>query len=301
MWTKPWKLKEGFLIGGGLLILGILLQVVAGPFPWDRMVFPVNLITLAVFLGLIGMMYALRRKVFLFEWMMYVQAAVPAMSYALGLTIIMGLVAQHDDGGGIPWLSRMLDFWPFVMVYTWMMVILGLSVLGRLLRFSWKEIPFLLNHLGLFLALVCGALGAADTQRMYMTTREGETEWFAEDGNGDRHELDIAIELHDFIMEEFPMQPGARMRVPKRFASEVTVHTKSGETVDSVIEVNKSLKVSGWKIYQYSYDSEAGVESTVSIFEMVRDPWQPFVLTGILMMIAGAVCLFLLLAPKTDK
>lgn len=301
LWTKPWKFGVGFLIGGGLLLLGLLLQATLGPFPWALLARPINLILLAGFLALLGIMYALRHKVYLFTWMMHLQAAVPALCYALGLTILMGLVAQREEGGGIPWLSQMLDFWPFVLAYTWMMLILGLASLNRLLHFKLKEIPFLLNHVGLFLALVCGTLGAADTQRVHMTTREGETQWLAEDEAGNVQELDIAIELHDFIMEEFPMQPGAKMRVPKRFASEVTVHSKAGKDIQAVIEVNKPLKVEGWKIYQYDYDSEAGVESQISIFEMVRDPWQPFVLTGILMMLAGALCLFLVMAPKTGK
>lgn len=301
MGTKPWKMKEGFLIGGGLLVVGVLLQATIGPVRWDMMARPVNLLLLVGLLVLIGVMYALRRKVYLFEWMMQLEAAVPALCYALGLTILLGLVAQQEEGGGVPWLSQMLDFWPFVLAYAWLMILCGLVALKHLMRFSLKEIPFLLNHVGLFMALVCGALGAPDIQRVHMTTREGETECRAEDEQGNMHELDVSIELHDFIMEEFPMQPGAKMRVPKRFASEVIVYPKSGDPVQAVIEVNKPLKVAGWKIYQYDYDSDAGVESQISIFEMVRDPWQPFVLTGILLMIAGALCLFLVMAPKTGK
>mgnify|MGYP002625832268 CR=1 FL=1 len=38
-------MKEGFLIGGGLLLAGVLLQAVAGPVPWDRMAHPVNLLS----------------------------------------------------------------------------------------------------------------------------------------------------------------------------------------------------------------------------------------------------------------
>ena len=30
MWAKPWNVKEGFLIGGGLLFTGVLLQVAMG-------------------------------------------------------------------------------------------------------------------------------------------------------------------------------------------------------------------------------------------------------------------------------
>lgn len=299
--TKAWKMKKGFLIGGGILLAGILLQITVGPVRWELLAFPVNLILLIGFLAVMAFMYAFRQKVRFFEWAMQLEAAVPALCYSLVLTILLGLVAQQEDGGGVPWLSRMLDFWPFVLSYVWMMVILGLAALHCLVHFRMKEIPFLLNHLGLFLALVCGALGAPDTQRLHMTTREGETQQQAEDEAGMLHEPGLAIELHDFIMEEYPMQPGQRRAMPKRFASEVTVYSRHGHQQDAVIEVNKPLKVDGWKIYQYDYDEQSGTESTVSIFELVRDPWQPFIFTGILMMLAGALSLFFFMAPRPGK
>ena len=34
MWSKPWKLKEGFILGGGLLLAGLLLQLAIGPVDW---------------------------------------------------------------------------------------------------------------------------------------------------------------------------------------------------------------------------------------------------------------------------
>lgn len=83
-------------------------------------------------------------------------------------------------------------------------------------------------------------------------------------------------------------------REPKRFASEVTVYTKSGERIDALIEVNKPLSMEGWKIYQLSYDETKGKWSRTSIFELVRDPWLPVVYAGILMMLLGSVCLFVL-------
>jgi len=300
MWVKPWRMKEGFLIGGGLLVTGLVLQAAVGPVQWDLLAFPVNLVFLLVFLALLVTAWLLRRKVHLFEWMMHLNAAVPALCFVIALTILMGLIPQRENGG-IPWLSRMLTFWPFVLSYVWMIAIVGLATINHLLRFRWREIPFLLNHLGLFLALVCGALGAPDTQRLHMTAKEGETEWRATDETGAVHELDIAVELHDFIMEEYPLQPGARARVPKRFASDVTVYTKKGAVVPAVIEVNKPIVVEGWKLYQYDYDAEKGPDSEISVLELVRDPWLPFVHAGILMMIAGALSLFFFMAPRPKK
>jgi hypothetical protein len=74
------------------------------------------------------------------------------MVYAVVLTIIMGLTRQNTGG---TWLNDMLSFWPFVLIYVYIDVILGVIILRRLKNFkSWKrDMPFLLNHLGLFLAL----------------------------------------------------------------------------------------------------------------------------------------------------
>ncbi len=89
-------------------------------------------------------------------------------------------------------------------------------------------------------------------------------------------------------------------REPKRFASEVSVFTQEGETKDYTIEVNKPLSVAGWKIYQLSYDEVMGKWSRISVFELVKDPWLPVVYTGIFMMLAGAVYLFVS-APKKSE
>ena len=66
MWTKPWNMKEGFLLGGGLLLVGLLLQVTLGPIDWSLPAWPVNLVLLIFLLVVIGVMYALRRKVYAF-------------------------------------------------------------------------------------------------------------------------------------------------------------------------------------------------------------------------------------------
>jgi len=64
------------------------------------------------------------------------------------------------------------------------------------------------------------------------------------------------------------------------------------------VEVNKPLKVNGWKVYQYGYDVKYGTESPYSVFQLVHDPWILWVYIGIFMMIAGALCLMLFMAPK---
>ena len=53
MWSKPYGMKEGFLIGGGLIITGLMLQLGCGPIDWNAFRWPVNGIVLAGFLPLV--------------------------------------------------------------------------------------------------------------------------------------------------------------------------------------------------------------------------------------------------------
>jgi hypothetical protein len=286
MWIKPWTLKEGCLIGAGLIIAGLMLELSVGPVVWDAFSWPVNGIVLVGFLVMIAIMHLLRRQVYAFSFLSTYAAAIPAIAFAVILTLVMGLTRQTVNG---TWINDMLSFWPFVLIYVYIAVIIGLAVLKRLGHFQWKrDIPFLLNHLGLFLALTCATLGNADMQRLKMITAVGEPEWRVMDENQQVKELDLAIELQQFIMEQY--DDGS----PKRFASEVNIMTKSGKNIHTVIDVNKPVEVEGWKIYQYGYDTAAGPQSQISIFELVRDPWLPLVYIGIGLMLAGALCMFVL-------
>ena len=254
MWTKPYGMKEGFLIGGGLILAGLI--------------------------------FLLRKKVYGFQFIGTSRAAIPALVYAVLLTIVMGLTRQTVDG---TWLNNMLSFWPFVLVYVYMAVILGQIILRRIIDFSIlkRDVPFLLNHLGLFLAMTTATLGNADVQRLKMITVKGEPEWRALDSRQQVVEMPIAIELKEFIMETY--DDGS----PRRFASDIQILTKTGKNIHTTVEVNKPVEVDGWKIYQYGYDTQMGAMSQTSILELVSDPWLPLVYTGIYMMLAGAVCMFI--------
>ena len=292
MWTKPYGMKEGFLIGGGLIIAGLMLELSVGPVDWDSFRWPVNGIVLAGFLALIAVIFLLRKKVYGLQFIGTYNAAIPALVYAVVLTIIMGLTRQTVNG---MWLNNMLSFWPFVLIYVYIAVILGLIILRRTLHFaSWRrDIPFLLNHLGLFLALTTATLGNANMQRLKMITVKGEPEWRALTDQQQIVEMPIAIELKEFIMETY--DDGS----PKRFASDIQILTQTGKNIETTVEVNKPVEVDGWKIYQYGYDTQMGAMSQTSILELVSDPWLPLVYTGIYMMLAGAVCMILLAIPWT--
>ena len=298
MWTKPYRMKEGFLIGGGLMIVGLLLQLSVGPVDWDVFRWPVNGFVLAGFLGIIALIFLLRKRVYGCRFIGTYQAAIPALVYVVVLTIVMGMTRQKSLTSPIEegswWINYMLNFWPFVLIYVYIAVILGQIILRRTFNFHFsvfnlkRDIPFLLNHLGLFLAMTTATLGNADMQRLKMIAVKGESEWRALNPQQQIVEMPFKIELKEFVMETY--DDGS----PRRFASDIQILTKKGEDIRTTIEVNKPVEVDGWKIYQYGYDTQMGAMSQISILELVSDPWLPLVYTGIYMMLAGAVCMFVL-------
>ncbi len=82
-------------------------------------------------------------------------------------------------------------------------------------------------------------------------------------------------------------------REPERFSSDVDIYTQQGTAQKAVITVNNPVTVNGWKIYQYSYNQQMGKWSDYSVLELVRDPWLPAVYTGIYLILAGAIGIFI--------
>ena len=76
---------------------------------------------------MIAIVFLYGKKVYAFRFIGTYQAAIPAMVYAVVLTIIMGLTRQDSNE---TWLNNMLTFWPFVLIYVYIALILGVIILN---------------------------------------------------------------------------------------------------------------------------------------------------------------------------
>lgn len=397
MWKQPWGYAEGWVICAGLLITGLGLQLIAGPVQPGLFRYPVNLVVGLLFLLVLCIVFVSSRKITALRWFSGLTASLTALSAFLSVVLVMGFIG--------PGIERITHSWPFVLLFLYFLFVLGHVTLRRVTSFRWRDIPFMLNHAGLFITLLAAVLGNGDLRRLRMTVPLENPEWRATDDTNEMIELPLAIELRSFTIDEYPpklmlidnatgkalpeKQPqnilveetplsgnlqdwkievtrslpmaacvmgkdtvnfvefhsegattalyvkayheanGLREegwvscgsyifpyvslqldnevslvmpeREPKRFASDVVVYTKDKYTREACIEVNKPLSVAGWKIYQLSYDETRGKWSQMSVFELVRDPWLPVVYTGILLMIAGAIGLFLSAPVKEEE
>lgn len=431
MWNQPYTYKEGFLIVGGLIATGALLQVAMGPLDWNLFMWPANAVALAVFvlILILILLFVLRRRCYFARFMTTGNAAVPAIAGALCMTLIMGLtrqVGEQTEPADPLAFTKMLESWPFILVYVWLTAIVGEQTMVQITHLSRRNIFVTLSHLGLFIVLTVGTLGSADMQRLKMYCEQGKPEWRALDAWNNVHELPVALELEKFSIDEYPpklmvidnsgkpvpygkpdvmevdkqgahgkltgwdvtiqrridnampstlvkmigsmpeemaqrirmdslgqavskdgYQPSSHTgaecalyvkaqsatgksvsgwvtcgsylfrcqalplddrhqlvmaaREPQRYASQVTAYTKDGKVEKADIGVNKPLTLNGWKIYQLSYNEQMGKWSTLSVFELVRDPWLPVVYIGILFLAIGALGIFFTAARTSDS
>lgn len=223
MWQFPWEYKESIAFVLGLLVVGFLLQLSVGSFNYYLLHFPVNLIVGVVYvLLIIGLSFIKKNPIV--NWLSSVPLSVTLITTFLVLTLFMGLIPQvvrinpgypidfHQASAGEIFNSilyklgfkQVTGSHPFVLVYGFLLLVLGLVIAKRFHRFKWSDYGFYLNHLGLWLFLFAAGLGTADRLRYVMYVEEGEFEWRVFDEQENMLELDIAIELHDFIMEEYP-------------------------------------------------------------------------------------------------
>ena len=200
-------MKEGTAIVVGLVLVGMLLQLSMQPLDWTLFMWPANGITLITLLIALFLFYFLRQRVYFFRFMTTMQAAIPAIAAAALLTIVMGLTRQvpaEQEAADPIGLSKMLNFWPFILVYFWMTIIVGEVTIRQIAHFSWRRLPVITSHLGLFIALTCATLGNADIQKLKMYCEKGQPEWRGLDAHNKVHELTIAIQLNQFTIDEYP-------------------------------------------------------------------------------------------------
>ena len=396
MWKQPWGHAEGWAICAGLLITGFGLQLITGPVQAGLFQYPVNVAGGLIFLLVLCIGFVVSRKITVVQWFSGLTASITSLSALLSVVLVMGFVG--------PGIERITMSWPFVLLFLYFLFVLGFVTLKRIVSFRWRDVPFMLNHVGLFITLLAAILGNGDLRRLRMTVPLENPEWRASDEKNEMIELPLAIELRSFTIDEYPpklmlidnttgkalpeKQPenllveetplagnlqgwkvevtrslpmaacvmgqdtvnfvefhseGATTalyvkarneltgrqkegwvscgsflfpykalrldsltslvmpeREPQRFASKVKVYTQEGTITEDTIEVNRPMEIEGWKIYQLSYDEGKGRWSDVSVFQLVRDPWLPIVYTGILMMIAGAIGLFLSAPVKKE-
>lgn len=206
-WKHPWSYREGTIITVAIMLLGFALQIVSGGTILRFVGFPWNLISGIIFIGLILVVFFFLKKHPIVKWLGSVKAALPAILGFTFLVLLMGFVKQDEQSNNslvqLLGLNHLVKTWSFILINSYLIILIGIVTLKRLTPFNLKNAGFFLNHFGLFLVLLSTALGSSDIRTLNMDCYENKTENRATDENGTLTELPLSIKLLNFEVEEF--------------------------------------------------------------------------------------------------
>ncbi len=126
----------------------------------------------------------------------------------LGLWAVpLGIFAQIETGPA-PIHLRVLSAPPFIAALLLLLASLAWAMLAHLARGLRPSSLFLVNHLGVFVAVAAGLFGAGDVRRLDVWVAEGDLAWTglpARPGAAAAPvELPFALHLHSLTVEHYP-------------------------------------------------------------------------------------------------
>lgn len=207
LWDFPWGYVESFLIGLGLFLVGMGLQLITGNFPEQWLLFPVNLITFIGYVALFFIVYSKAGHTTLVRWFTGIPATLTVLGFIVFIVLIMGSIPQSPTENeliNLLGLNHITSHWSFYILLFLLLTALGLISIKRALPFKKSNIGFLLNHVGLFIAIAGGFFGQADKKTIRLTLTEHQTKNWAYTVQNEPFPLGFGIKLNDFSLEEYP-------------------------------------------------------------------------------------------------
>ena len=206
LWENTWGYVESFLIGFGLMVTGFFLEVFVSTSNTFTLSYPFNLIFLIGYVLVLFVLYKWFSTSQIIRWLTKVPASISSIILVILLVMVMGIIPQIPSESNIInnlGLNHITSNWAFLLILFQFLTCLGFISIKRILQFKWSNVGFILNHLGLFLALIAGILGSGDLQRLSINTYEGRPSWIATDAQKKEVELPFAFYLKDFEIEEY--------------------------------------------------------------------------------------------------
>jgi hypothetical protein len=198
------------------------------------------------------------------------------------------LFAAFSLATGLTGRREIMSSWPAVVIMLYLLTVLFFVLLrGWRTRLSsgrgkvrWR---FVLNHAGLLIALSSAFWGAPDSKEYRILLKPDAKSREAISMEGNRLTLGYDIELKDFSIDTY------ENGMPSMYEADVLV---DGKPV--TLRVNHPYSVSfGEDIYLSGYHMDEMDGTMNCVLQIVREPWKYTALAGILLMIAGALLLFI--------
>ncbi|MBW9276634.1 cytochrome c biogenesis protein ResB [Bacteroides fragilis] len=279
-------------------VIAALLQTMTGNFPLSFFAFPLNVIVAVIWVYLLWRLYREGNKLPLTRFLLSSRTSILSILLLIGGSLVIGLFPQLSEAeaasiSGVPASLGCYNFmtsWVFIAILFLLLSNLTMVVIHAFYHRVPAKKRFLLNHLGVWFALFAGFFGSSDVQTLRIPLYAGQPGREAYSMDGKAYYLDYELELYSFNTEYYPNG------MPSRFAADVRIGEQR-----TTLEVNHphSYRL-GEDIYLTGYDTHNVGNTRYCILQIVRQPWKYVMVTGILMMLAGAVLLFIN-GPKKAK
>ena len=269
---------RGVFIVGAVVALSFLAEVCLGSFPVGIFRFPLNVLVLALWAMLMTMLYRGRAHNACARFMLSREATWLSLAMVVAIGITLGLERKPSSTA-----------WPTVCSLLFVQSHLLLVVLRGWRNKKGIRWRFCLSHIGLLLALGAGFWGAPDREQLRTPVHRfpsGE----AYTMEGEERRLPYTLELKDFRIEQ------SESGTPTHYEAQLMV-----DDAMVTLRVNHPYaRTISEKIYLVSFSTSPSGER-YAIVEIVSEPWQWLSATGILMLIAGAMLLFIQGPRKRER
>lgn len=254
-----------------IVAISLLLQYTIGDFPLDIFAFPLNIVVLTLWFVVVYMLYSNRNSLAIAQSLLSIRATWLALGSMVATGIYLGLEREPSST-------------------SWLVVVGILFTITHLLLITlrgWRTPKgirwrFTLLHIGLIVALSAGFWGSPDRVqlRTRLTNEKPTTHAYHLDGTMTNLDYTMTLRKCDAEYNE--------MGMPTHFEAMITVDNE-----DITLRVNHPYnRTLGEKIYLVSIGQSPESGTLYCIVEIVREPWQWLSLAGIVMLLAGAVMLF---------
>ncbi len=252
-----------------IVALAGVLQLFVGNVPVELFRFPLNLIIAVVWLYGLYELYRARRRNVVAQFLLSPVASWLSVATLVIACMVMGLQRR-----------------PAVMSYPFVVAVLYvLTQLTMVIMRGWRNAAgvrwrFVCNHVGLWLAVMAGFWGAADNDilRTMVVAEQPSREAYYVDGRMTL--LRYEMQLVDFRAEYFDNG------TPSSYEADVAI---DGRVV--TLSVNYPYART-WSEDIYLVGYEPHGQSVACIVQVVRQPWKWPMATGIVLLIVGAILMF---------
>ena len=204
------------------------------------------------------------------------------------MIILLLIITACAIGTFLPAFDTYHSWWFILLIFLFWINLL-LCTLKRLKLWRTKFSSGL-THIGLLVILSGGLVTCIFGEQGFLIVYKGHTQDTFIKKDRQLKELSFKIYLDDFLIEwhnsnnTAPAPPAV-----KNFKSQITVLEDGREALEKTVEVNRPLKYKGYALYQASYDRDGFRWSGLDV---VKDPGEPFVFAGFILLNAGVILSF---------